>query len=643
MLESNSPAVFGEQSMAGSFFIGSHRHARSLCRATALVWLLLSLSPHLAPGQAKGFDMSTSVAPPGRRLALVIGNKDYPWKPLANPVNDATDVAAALKRDGFKVNLATNLRFRDSDPARDMKAVVREFVESVQMNDFAFVYYSGHGEEVFGINYLLPIDLPANASAGEVEDEAVSAQRIANDLEDRGAAVRVIVLDACRDNPIKGSRSARGGLAPMEGLGSLIVFATEARKTASDNSGGRNGLFTQYLLKALTAQGVSLDDAVRDVARQMAADTNRQQVPAIYGLLERPVFLVNSPVTVNVSPPQSHPDAAFEAWNAIKDTHDPQDLDDFVAAFPQSPYAASARLIANRLRRESAAASQPKPAPSEPPRTAANEGVLTLAVGCDLACDLQVDGVQYGTVQPGDAAHAEVAPGEHVLLAKSIDGRDRTSQTVTGIGGTTKSVILLLNRIREHRIFSANAAADRGLSLYNQKDYEHSLTANQEACEGGNGAGCSRLGRLYQNGLGTTPDDKKAADYYAQGCDLGDMPSCYGLGYLYEYGGGVNQEYPKALALYSQACHSGYLLGCTNLGWMYKNGRGVPQDYSQAFSLFKQACDGNEMIGCENLGDLYQDGQSVPVNLDKARELFAKSCSGGHNLACIELKALDAK
>jgi uncharacterized caspase-like protein len=148
---------------------------------------LLAVSPYLVSQGAKGFQIETEEhnAGPTRRLALVIGNKDYPWKPLVNPVNDATDVAAALEQAGFKGNVQRVF----NAPHDAMKRAVRDFVASVHPGDFAFVYYSGHGVEVKGINYLLPIDIAANATADEVEDDAVSAQRIASDLDDRGAAI----------------------------------------------------------------------------------------------------------------------------------------------------------------------------------------------------------------------------------------------------------------------------------------------------------------------------------------------------------------------------------------------------------------------------------------------------------------------
>jgi len=663
--------------MTGSLFGGLLSLSRLRCRAAAAICLLVSLSPCRAATQSKGFDVATSVPPQGRRLALVIGNKDYAWKPLANPVNDATDVAAALERDGFKVRLATNLRFRDPSPTREMKSVVRQFVESVHKNDFAFVYYSGHGVEVRGTNYLLPVDLPADATAGTIRDEAIAAQDLVSDIQDQGASVSVLVLDACRSNPIHatGDRAMlSGGLSRMDpGHGTLVVFPTQAGQTASDNSNSRNGLFTQYLLPALAQKGVRLDDAIRDAASQMVHDTGGMQTPALYGLLDNPVFLASAPAPVNVNPAPYEPDAALEAWNAIKDTHNPQDFDDFITAFPQSPYAASARLVANRLRRQIAASavpSQPSRGSPDIPHPAANEGPSTLVVNCDLACNWQVDGVSQGTIQPGDTARLQVTPGDHMLIATTADGRDRITQTVTAIGGTSKVVSLSLKQARDGRVANVKAAADRGMSLFNQKDYAKALPALQEACSGGDAASCRSAGFLYSKGLGLAQDYKRAADFYKQSCDMGDMPGCLNLGYLFKRGLGVIQDYSKATALYKQACDGeellacdtlglmyvnaegvaqdnalafslfkkacdgGELIGCTSQGAMYVNATGVAQDYAQAFSLFKRACDGNNMLGCRNLGEMYRSGRSVPVDLEKARQLYDQACKAGDNDGC---------
>jgi len=654
--------------MAGAYPTRNSLLAPLRCTLATLCAFLTFSSGLLSQG-SKGFQTSSEEhnGEPPRRLALVIGNRDYPWKPLTNPVNDATDVAAALEQAGFKGNVKTVFNAQHDA----MKRAVRDFVASVHPGDFAFVYYSGHGVEVKGINYLLPVDLPANASEDEVEDDGVSAQRIASDLDDHGAAVKVIVLDACRDNPIKASRSAGGGLAPMEGLGSLIVFATEAGRTASDNSANRNGLFTQYLLKALTVKGVSLDDAIKDVARQMAQDTNRQQVPAIYGLLERPVYLFTGPVTISVASTAVAPDPGLEAWNEIKDTHNPQDFEDFIAAFPSSPYVPTARLAANRLRRESSAVIRPNP---EVPRTGA-EGLFTLVANCDLACSWKVDGEDKGTIQPGDAARAEVSPGDHVLVATATNGGARTSQTVTGAPGTSKLVTFSLRPVAEGRSEAIKIIADQGLTEYNKKDYTEAqsdfesacsqgdmpscrylaymyefavgapqdypkaISLLQTACDGGELTGCHNLANMYQFGKGVSQDYNKAFSLFQKSCNGGEVHGCGGLAYMYLNGLGAPKNMPKAAELYKQACDGGELLSCSNLAANYLSAQGVPQDDAKALTLFKQACDGNIPAGCDGLAYMYRFGRAVPVDLDKAHQLYEQACTAGFDSSCTTLKS----
>jgi hypothetical protein len=352
--------------------------------ATAVLVAVVLLCTQGRAQRSKALDPEPGEPGTARRLALVIGNRAYPWKPLVNPINDALDVAAALERDGFAHQ---DIKIKTDVTATEMRRAVREFIDSVKSGDFAFVYYSGHGVEIKGTNYLLPVDIPADATEGYVEDEAVSAQRIVGDLESQGAAVKILILDACRDNPLRTGtgRTTSGGLAPMEGQGYLVVFATEAGRIASDNTTGRNGLFTQYLLRALAMKDTPFDDAIRDVSRQMAADTNHQQIPAMYGLLESPVILVSGPAIVNVNGAQSAPQPDLEAWNGIKDSKNPQDYEDFVKAYPQSAYATPAMLVANKLKRGAAEARTAAPTTyeevaSQPLATPVSAGVVP-AVG----------------------------------------------------------------------------------------------------------------------------------------------------------------------------------------------------------------------------------------------------------------------
>jgi TPR repeat protein len=278
----------------------------------------------------------------GRRMALVIGNKSYAWKPLVNPVNDANAISKMLMGMGFAqsdVHLVI-----DANQA-ELRHSVRQFVESVKPGDLAFVYYSGHGIEVRGANYLLPIDLPADATEGYVEDEAVSAQRLLNELTDQGAAVKVLILDACRDNPLRAAKSTAGGLAQMEGNVALMLFGTQAGRTAADTARSSNSVFAKYLLKDLTEPGVPLREAALHVARNVARETNNKQIPQMYGMMLEDVVLVPgsaAPREARVSPPSMPADQ--EAWFVVKDSGNAGLLEQFLKEFPQSSYAGVARL-----------------------------------------------------------------------------------------------------------------------------------------------------------------------------------------------------------------------------------------------------------------------------------------------------------
>lgn len=215
-----------------------------------------------------------------RRVALIVGNNAYSWKPLAEAVADAAAVRDVLLRIGFQpddVFYGENLK-RDA-----FRTLRRRFVESLRPGDLAFVYYSGHGVEALGSNFLIPVDFPLDATEEQAKDDAVSAQDLLESVTAKGAAVRVMVLDACRDNPLRRGRSGSGGLASMSqvsGRGTLVMFAAEAGRVAADS-----GLFRRQLIAHLSTPGIPADEAFKRVARAVDAESQGKQTPAVYGLL----------------------------------------------------------------------------------------------------------------------------------------------------------------------------------------------------------------------------------------------------------------------------------------------------------------------------------------------------------------------
>lgn len=260
--------------------------------ASLSAFLLIALG--LSPAQAE------------RRLALVIGNSGYQHAPaLANPTNDATDMAAALKSAGFEV-----VEARDTDKRR-LDAVLRKFADKLHQADIALLFYAGHGLQVGLQNYLVPIDAKLDRER-DLEFEAVKLEFVMRQMEiDREGKTTIVFLDACRDNPLArnlarsmGTRSTaigRGLAAASTGLGTFIAYATQPGNVALDGEGTRNSPFTTALLKHMRIAGRNLPATMIEVRKDVVAATNGRQVPWDHSALTGDFYFV--PVAANPSPP----------------------------------------------------------------------------------------------------------------------------------------------------------------------------------------------------------------------------------------------------------------------------------------------------------------------------------------------------
>jgi len=207
------------------------------------------------------------------RVALVIGNGSYKAAPLKNPVNDAKDMAAALRRLGFEVTLLTDARLKQMD------AAVRDFGVKLRRGGVGLFYYAGHGLQVAGENYLVPVDANVQTES-DARYSCLPAGMVLGRMDDARNDVNIIILDACRNNPFARSfRSAEQGLAKMDApTGSLISYATAPGSVASDGD-GRNGLYTQHLLKNMSIPGLPITEMFMRVRQGVVSSTGRRQVP----------------------------------------------------------------------------------------------------------------------------------------------------------------------------------------------------------------------------------------------------------------------------------------------------------------------------------------------------------------------------
>jgi hypothetical protein len=232
--------------------------------------LLLSIEPVLAQQE-----FSPSLI--HERKALIIGNSIYPTSPLKNPTNDANDIAKLLRELGFQVKVALDVNLKEMERAID------QFIMNLQPGNIALFYFAGHGIQLDGENYLIPVDFVLKDEA-DAKYSSYSASRLLDRMERANTRLNMIILDACRNNPFLPSRSTPRGLAIMTtGQGTLqgtyIAFATSPGKTASDNSLKRNGLFTGYLIETLKESSLNLDQIFSKVREKVALASNRNQVP----------------------------------------------------------------------------------------------------------------------------------------------------------------------------------------------------------------------------------------------------------------------------------------------------------------------------------------------------------------------------
>jgi sugar lactone lactonase YvrE len=239
-----------------------------------VIFVALASAP-VRPQDNRGVIVNRDV-PVGRRLALVIGNAAYAGSPLRNSLNDARDMAAALEAIGFSVTTELDLT------RRRMDEVTAQFASKLRGGDLALFYYAGHGIQYNQENYLLPVDFTA-ASPSDVQYNAVPAAQIRDRMEESGARVRILILDACRDNPFRLTRGGAGGLAAMSSQeGTLIAYATADNSTADDGALDRNGLYTRCLLESLRAPGVTLKRWFETTRDSVWEQSHHRQRPVTY-------------------------------------------------------------------------------------------------------------------------------------------------------------------------------------------------------------------------------------------------------------------------------------------------------------------------------------------------------------------------
>jgi TPR repeat protein len=537
---------------------------------------------------AAGLGVGDALADTESRVALVIGNGAYTHAhPLANPVNDANAMAATLRLLGFEVVSAT-----DTDRVGMVRAL-GQFRKQMTADGVGLFYYAGHGMQVRGHNYLLPLD----ADIGDENDAALLAidlETVENEMERAGVRLSLYVLDACRDDPFEQRFRGAGsrGLAPVDAArGSVIAFATAPGKTAADGN-GEHGLFTGELLKTIVKPGLELEDVLKQTAARVESASGNQQTPWYNSAFHGHFFF--SPVTANMAPSAPPADTQKEIlfWESVKGSNDPADYEDFLKHFPSSQFASLAQRRVAALRAPPPAAAQSPaavapaiaiPAPPQPPDRSADEGEASWSIEKRREVQRALRALGHYQGQPDGG----FGPGTRVAIAQFRDFAG-----IADIGPMTN--------------------AERKTLLHMSE----------------------RLAALLDQPA-TSP----------QGADARSVksgPQRYARAASFEPGKSAKSDPAEAAYWYALAAADNEARAFTNLGTLAARGQivaGKP-DLDAARLLWWAGAARSDAIAMYNLGVIYERGMGVMVDLKRARAWYDRAAARNHVDARAALKRL---
>lgn len=298
------------------------------------------------------------------RVALVIGNDKYQYiTPLDNAVTDSNAISEKLKKAGFNVIYKPNVNLKE------MQSSIRDFTSRLSAGDEAVFYYAGHGVQIKGANYLIPIDVK-NVNEAQVQDDALPLQRLLDDVEERKIKFSLLIIDACRNNPFKQSGRSIGtrGLAAVNSArGQMIMYSASAGQEAIDkvDEKDKHGVFTSIFLEEME-KGVEIHEMTRSVRKrvaEIAKSVEHEQTPALYDEATGDFYFFPN-ATINVQK-NSTAEVEMTFWNSIKDSANPDDFKAYLKKYPQGEFVSLAQNKITSLTQPVAKTETPSPAEPE--------------------------------------------------------------------------------------------------------------------------------------------------------------------------------------------------------------------------------------------------------------------------------------
>lgn len=566
----------------------------------------------------------------GRRIALVVGNNDYKFlADLGKATNDARAVGRTLREIGFDVvveAMDVNLR--------QLNDKVKEFSETIEEGDTAFLFYAGHGVAVGSVNYLLPTDFPEidqNEDENVILDEAKSADAIMDAIQERKPATVFVVLDACRENPFKqvagrsiGRDVGLAGAPPPRGV--FMLFSAGARQVAldalSEDDPDENSVFTRKLIPLLKTPGISqvkLAKTLQTEVAMLAKTIDHDQIPSYYDEIPGEVYLNQSEgtgtktetdVTVDKQdtnrsdvPPVRNQNNAAADWAKIANSKDKAAFEAFLSRYSHDPIY---KLLA--------------------------EAKIAMLVGKP---DINVTPTEK--VVPEE----KITPTERQGFRAHLRSRTAAAEQCYALAGEPGSepgfAGVIFQKIDVRRAIDACSRAieqdPADSMLFNMLGRAHDAERNfgeaqrfyQKAVDLGNAFAYANLAWMMIYGNGVAQDTRKGMDMLQELANIGNPYALASLGWIHREGyGGTPRDYGRAFDYYIKAADQDYANAETNVAWFYREGMGVERNYERSFEYYRRAAMKGEVNAMGSLGYALQNGLGVSVNFQEARYWYEK-------------------
>jgi TPR repeat protein len=576
-----------------------------MATSVVAIWAALMVgSIYTADGQSREPGASE------KRLALVIGNSRYDSAPLRNPVNDARAMAATLRTFGFDVAVLENASYKD------MRRTILEFGNKLRDSGIGVFYYAGHGLQVNGRNYMVPVDAVIQGDA-EVAVEAVDVEYVLSRMDTARNRLNIVILDACRDDPFSRSlRSSSRGLASIDApIGTLIAYATAPGRVAQDGD-GPNGLYTSELLKSMKIPGLKIEDVFKRVRQSVSQQTNNKQVPwESSSLIGDFSFTLVPSASANPSrverPAPPRPQAREESPPALRSDAPsvPSDsLDQAKQYLRSGNWAAALPLLQDTARKGS------------------TEAMWHLG-----------NLYRNGNGVPRDQAEALR------WYLKGAEGGNTSATREVGVmyqfgWGVSKDEGEAVRRYRSSAA-GGNTTAMNDLGVVYQfgygvaPDQTEALRWYRKSADAGNALAMRNAAFMFHRGVGVTKDEAEAARWFRKSADAGDSIAARTLALMYLNGIGVLQDEAEAVRWFRKSADSGLADAMNDLGVAYEKGTGVAKDAAEAVRWYRKSSDAGSGLAMSNLGMMYQNGLGVAKDEVEAVGWFRKGGEAGNDAA----------